>query len=308
MTIDSALFDALPTCTICGGAALEPVHELLFELDIYRTQDPDLSKYSGQRLALMRCAACGFAQPAALPSLPRFFDRMYDQRWAEDWIASEFDSPVKDLIFSQILRALARRLPRDRRRLLDVGAHAGRFLKIAREAGWAPEGLELNPKTAAYAAAASGAVVYQGNVGTLNPGARRYDAITLTDVLEHVPEPIGVLKRVHELLDAGGWVAVKVPNGPVQRHKENLRATIFPAYRATLADNLVHVNHFSPESLRLALQRSGFSSVSVVAGTPELPPGASVSRLTRLALFHAARLTGGASSPLAFNLQAYGRR
>jgi SAM-dependent methyltransferase len=308
MTGDPALFEPLRACSICGGAALVPVHELLFELDLYRTQDPELSKYSGQRLSLVRCGACGFAQPAALPSLPRYFDRMYDQRWSEDWIAAEFESPVKDQIFSEILHDLGKRLPPARRRLLDVGAHAGRFLKVARAAGWAPEGLELNPQTAAFAAAMSGAVVHQGNVGTLDPGVRRFDAITLTDVLEHVPDPIAVLRRVRDLLDDGGWVAVKVPNGPVQRLKENLRASIFPAYRATLADNLVHVNHFSPESLRLALQRSGFSDMSVSVGAPELPPDASVSRLTRLALFHAARLTGSASSPLAFNLQAYARR
>jgi len=229
------LFVPLSACWICGGERLTTVHELRFELDIYRTQDPELAAYSGERLALRRCDACGFAQPAALPSLARFFDRLYDQRWSREWIAAEFASPVKDLIVRQILGGLSARLPPERRRLLDVGAHAGRFLTIARDAGWAVEGLELNPSTAAHAAASTGVVVHHGNVHALEAGARRFDAVTITDVLEHVPEPIAVLTRVHALLDAGGWVAVKVPNGPVQRLKENARARLIPGYRATLA-------------------------------------------------------------------------
>ncbi len=312
MTGATPRFLPIAACWICGGERLTTVHELRFELDIYRTQDPELAAYSGERLALRRCDACGFAQPAALPSLPRFFDRLYDQRWSEEWIAAEFQSPVKDAIFRQVLRGLAGRLPQDRRRLLDVGAHAGRFLTAARDAGWAAEGLELNPKTAAYAAAATGAVVHTGNVHALDGAARRFDAITITDVLEHVPEPIAVLKRVHALLDEGGWVAVKVPNGPVQRFKEHVRSRVIRGYRATLADNLVHVNHFSPPSLSLALRIAGFTGIRIAVGAPEYPAGtdarAAAARTARSALFHAARLSGGASSLLAFNLQAYARR
>jgi SAM-dependent methyltransferase len=312
MSESDAVFVPVPACWICGGAQLTPVHELRFELDIYATQDPALAAYSGQRLALRRCEGCGFAQPESLPALPRFFDRLYDQRWSPEWIAGEFQSPAKDAIFAEILRGLAARLAPGRRRLLDVGAHAGRFLDAARRAGWAAEGLELNPQTAAYATRASGVVVHQGNVQTLDPGAGRFDAVTLTDVLEHVPNPLVVLRRVHALLAAGGVVGIKVPNGPVQRAKEQVRARVTPGYRATLADNLVHVNHFSPAALRLALHVAGFGEIPITAGAPELPAGGSLrnaaARAVRRACYAATAITGGPVSPFAFNLQAYARR
>ena len=244
-------FDAVTACWVCGGGDFAPVHEALFEFSIYEQQDPELAAYTGARVMLQRCAACGFTQPAALPALPRFFDRMYDQRWADDWISGEHDAGYKDRIFSDILAALDRRVTGGRA-LLDIGAHAGRFLRLARDAGWDSEGLELNPKTAAYAAQASGAVVHQGNVHTFTP-QRCYNAVTVTDVLEHVPRPLEVLTRVRSFLCAGGgWLAIKVPNGPAQRVKESLRARLRPSYRATLADNLVHVNHFSAGSLALS--------------------------------------------------------
>ena len=186
-----------------------------------------------------------------------------------------------------------------------------RYSRLARAAGWNAEGLELNPKTAAYAAQRSGAPVHQGNIHTFTP-AGCYDAVTLTDVLEHVPRPLEVLTRARAYICPGGWLAIKVPNGPAQRVKETLRAHLRPSYRATLADNLVHVNHFSAASLARALSAAGFRDVTVMAAAPELPGDGATGRLShlgRLSAYRVARaLPGGAASPLAFNLQAYGRR
>jgi trans-aconitate methyltransferase len=133
--------------------------------------------------------------------------------------------------------------------------------------------------------------------------------VTLTDVLEHVPRPLDVLARVRGFLCPGGWLAIKVPNGPAQRVKETLRARLRPSYRATIADNLVHVNHFSAAALARALTESGYTDVTVMAAAPELAGGQGAGAWGRVAAFRVARaLPGGAASPLAFNLQAYGRR
>jgi len=303
----SAGFSAVERCWVCGGAALTALHGAEFDLSEYARQDPSLAAYSGERVDIVECRDCGFAQPSALPALPAFFDRMYDQRWSDEWVAAEHRASYKDAIFADILAALERRLPRERRRLLDVGAHAGRFIATARRAGWQAEGLELNPKTAAFAAAATGAPVHQGNVHTFDADAG-YDAVTLTDVLEHIPQPREVLRRVARYLAPGGWVAVKVPNGPGQRFKERARAIVQRGYRPRLADNLVHVNHFTPASLRCALEEEGFRDVAILAGAPEYPAGVIGRLVRRLAFLPARAVPGAVHTPLALNLQAYGRR
>jgi len=140
---------------------------------------------------------------------------------------------------------------------------------------------------------------------------RRYRAVALTDVLEHIPRPVQVLTAIAALIEPGGCIAVKVPSGPGQAIKERVVAAL-TRRRVSIADNLVHVNHFSPRSLVLALERAGFSGVEVDAGAPELPPasnaGGRLSNAFRQAVYAAARLPAAVHTPLAVNLQAYGSK
>ncbi|HSU15209.1 class I SAM-dependent methyltransferase [Longimicrobium sp.] len=308
-------FTPVPACWICGGTELRPVNRAIFEFGEYRRQDPELARYTGATVDLVRCARCGFGQPAALPSLERFFDRMYDQRWSREWMADEFRDATKDLIFRSVLGGLAKRLPPARRTLLDVGAHVGRLIHVASKAGWTVEGVEVNPSTSAYAVEATGLTVHRAGLRDLADEGRRFDAVTMVDVLEHIPEPVGALKAAVKLLAPGGWIAVKVPEGRNQLRKELIRGRVRPGYRPTVADNLVHVNHFTAESLRRGMEQAGLESVTVGSAAPVLPPhSAGAARriagsVLPMAFWTISRtLPGGVRSPLALNLIAFGRQ
>jgi SAM-dependent methyltransferase len=239
---------------------------------------------------------------------------MYDQQWAPEWIEQEFHSTYKDFIFERLLATLRDRLDGRTGRLLDIGAHAGRFIHLAQRDGWDVEGIELNPRTAEYAARQTGAPVHRVNAQTLGARGRTYAAVTLTDVLEHIPEPVALLGSVAYLVEPGGWIAVKVPCGSSQWQKERTLAALLPNRRVSLADNLVHVNHFSPGSLALALTSAGFTCATVQTAPPELPPlGASPLRqaldnAVRLAVYAAGRMPGAVGTPLALHLQAFAQK
>ena len=311
--LEAPAFSAQTACWVCGGTGLRRFHQSRLDFREYARQDPALAEYSGRRVWIVECRSCGFGQPEELPRLPRFFERMYDQRWADDWVEREFKARYKDLIFRTILRQLDRRIgAHPSRRLLDVGAHAGRFMSMAQAAGWDVEGVELNPKTAAHAARRTGAVVHRSGIDAVAAEGRCYDALTLTDVLEHIPDPVHVLTTAAGLLVPGGAVAVKVPSGPAQRKKEELLSALDRGRPISLADNLVHVNHFSPHSLRLALERAGFRDVTILPGAPELrydgtPIRRAAANALRLTVYGAANVMG-VRSPAALNLQAYARR
>lgn len=308
MTAELTYFQTGP-CWVCGGTTGERFHAAALDFAAWREQDPELAAYTGETIWLWRCSACGFAQPDRIPALPHYFERMYDQQWSRDWVVQEFESTYKDVIFHRVLDALAERVHATPRTLLDIGSHAGRFLYLATAGGWRADGTEINPRTAAYASERSGATVHRVRAECVKDLGKLFDAVTLTDVLEHIPEPVPMLSIARDVLSPGGWVAVKVPCGPIQLLKETWRSRLSRGYRATLADNLVHVNHFSPASLRTALSRAGFEEITVEIAAPECPPGSRAASAARLALYNVGRrLPFGVHTPLALHLQAFARR
>ena len=223
-------------------------------------------------------------QPEGLPTLDRFFDRLYapyhDMQLHMDELpenadddvlmARDFEQGSKDLIIRQVLRGLRPRSGLAGRRLLDVGAHVGRLLWLAAQDGWSVEGLELNKKTAAFAHLRTGARITTSTLLDFAPSRQTaFDAITIIDVLEHIPHPLPVLRQIFELLVPGGKIAVKVPCGPGQLAKEWLRSRLQPSYEFTIARNMYHVSHFGPRSLRLSLERAGFEGVQFQPALPE---------------------------------------
>jgi SAM-dependent methyltransferase len=240
---------------------------------------------------------------------------MYALQWPTSVLDHEFNSAFKDVIFNRILDGLTSRLQPGRRSILDVGAYVGRFVRLAAERGMSAEGVELNPPAAAYAARATGLPIHRLNAHELAAKGRRYDAVTMTDVLEHIPEPVAVLERLRTVMAPNGWLAVKVPHGYAQWLKEHTRATLRPGYRACVADNLIHVNQFGVRSLRLALERAGYRDIHIEIGAPTFLHESDGSAAKRMALDALRRgvwefgrlIPGGVRSPLSLNLQAFAR-
>jgi 2-polyprenyl-3-methyl-5-hydroxy-6-metoxy-1,4-benzoquinol methylase len=98
-------------------------------------------------------------------------------------------------------------------RLLEVGAGNGQFLWLMNELGWHVEGIEPDPK-AAQAAAVTGLKLIKCGVEDVDLEPSSYDAIVLHHVLEHLPDPKTVLKKLEYSLKPGG-VLVSISPNPV---------------------------------------------------------------------------------------------
>jgi SAM-dependent methyltransferase len=302
-------FRLCPTCWICDSSQRQTLLKSVLDFSEYRTQAPKLAAYSGEIFALVRCLDCGFAQVDRLPTYPGFFADMYDQHWSEEWVKAEFKSSYRDAIFQRVLTKLTT-VGMKPGRLLDVGAHVGRFVYLARTAGWEAGGIEPNARTAALAREHLGLPVQHGTWQTLMED-RTYRVITFLDVLEHLPEPVQVLQSLVRHLEPGGCLVIKVPHGRHQWWKERLRSW-GTGKIPNVANNMVHVNHFTPGSLTRALEKAGLTNISVETGYPELPPGSSwrgrLSRGFRRLVYAWASGPGGIHSPWTLNLFAMGQK
>lgn len=161
--------------------------------------------------------------------------------------------------FRRRLRILAERLPH-RGRLLDVGCADGYFLELARADGWEVAGVEISEPMAQKVAGQLNAPV----ATSLDNLPGTYDAITLWEVVEHLPDPVAELRRLAERLRPEGVLMLSTPNAG---HWQALRTpALWSAYSPP-----AHLVLFSAGALRLALDKAGFAPMQIWKVSP-LPP------------------------------------
>ncbi len=157
------------------------------------------------------------------------------------------------------MRGLLRRVKRPISSYLDVGCGNGRFLRYFAERGVAPRqlyGLELDDAVV-QKLTQDGFQAYNQRVETctsISEGS--LDLATLFHVIEHLDDPLAVLRRMHDWLAPGGWIAVETPNidsWDARLFKDNYWGGYhFPR----------HWNLFSPATLERTLLDAGYHTIS----------------------------------------------
>jgi len=142
------------------------------------------------------------------------------------------------------------------RSVLDVGCGDGGFLAEACACGWKVLGLEPDPKAAAIAKR-RGVPVHLGGLECLNGQAQAFDVITLSHVIEHVPDPVQTLRDCWRLLKSGGQLWLETPNVNSLGHQ-----VFGPNWRGLEAPR--HLVLFSPAALQRALSVAGFTASRVM--------------------------------------------
>jgi len=150
-------------------------------------------------------------------------------------------------------------------RLLDIGAGPGHFLRVAMRAGYRATGVELNPGLAKLAAAASGAEVVAGDAlalpRLLAGHERGFDIVTMLDLIEHVRDPVQLLRDAARFMAPGGVLLVYTPNhaGLITRTAAAIRTLTFGRVEGPLRGiyDCDHIVFFAPDTLRDAVRRAG---------------------------------------------------
>jgi len=92
--------------------------------------------------------------------------------------------------------------------LLDIGAGTGDFLVIAKNGGYEVVGIEPNEK--ARQLAANKGISLQSNIDEVT--GKKFQAITLWHVLEHLPDLENQISKIISLLEDQGTLVIAVPN------------------------------------------------------------------------------------------------
>ena len=125
-------------------------------------------------------------------------------------------------------------------RLMDYGCGTGHFLYSAKQNGWSVTGIEPNETARKIAIEDHHLSIYE-SIETLKK-EKKYDAITLFHVLEHVHDLRGTIKKLLDLLKKRGTLYIAVPNRDspdFQYYKEDWAALDVPR----------HLYHFNRNSM-----------------------------------------------------------
>ncbi len=223
-------------------------------------------------IAFYSCDICGilFASPRftetsmlAIYENEGFADLTPFRDWSYDRWRKQADRTYVTTIEKV---ALVKRFMPPGSRVLDVGCAMGLFVLEAGMSGFRAEGIEPSAMLSEVALNELKVKVENCLIEDFNP-ACRFDGIVLWDVLEHLYDPIRVLRRCGDLLCDGGHLFLQVPHS---RGLSNMLKTFL--CRAGLKKSGFkhfgfpwHVYSFDRKSLSVMLGKAGFQAVSFEA-------------------------------------------
>jgi SAM-dependent methyltransferase len=140
--------------------------------------------------------------------------------------------------------------------LLDVGCGSGFVLELARDRGWqAIRGVEPSTEAIAEADAAVRPAIVQDVLREGLFEAESFDAVTLFQVLDHIPEPVAFLRECLRILRPGGAILAL-------NHNVTAWSARILGERSPIID-VEHTYLYSPETMRRIFGQVGFEVVTV---------------------------------------------
>ena len=97
-------------------------------------------------------------------------------------------------------------------RFLDVGCGAGTLLKAARKENWQAEGIEVS-RALVELLRRQDIKVFHGDLAAAQFPDNSFDVAAAVEILEHIPEPLDVLREIYRVLRPGGLLWATTPHG-----------------------------------------------------------------------------------------------
>jgi SAM-dependent methyltransferase len=138
-------------------------------------------------------------------------------------------------------------------RLLEIGCGSGTMLEYIGSLGWEVEGADVD-SSAVVNARKKGLKVSHGSIEELCYGENTFDAITISHVIEHVPDPVRLISECFRILKPGGTLSLVTPN------TESFGLSVFSESWLSL-DPPRHLMLFNVKTIRQLARSAGFSDV-----------------------------------------------
>lgn len=142
--------------------------------------------------------------------------------------------------------------------VLEVASYIGAFLYAATQREWKAEGIDINESANAFARK-RGCRIRTGSIEDV-AAERSYDVVAFWNVFDQLPEPERALRHARSLLQPGGLLALRVPNGGFYAAMLRLRPAALRTELLALNNLLAfpYRHGFTAAALEKLLEATGF--------------------------------------------------
>jgi len=217
-------------CNLCQGTATRP-----------------FAQRDG--LQVVECTNCGLVYVNPRRDAEHIYQHYNSDQSSR--IQYYLDVEVADRRTFNELLDLADRLAPQRGTLLDIGPNIGTCLALAHERGWDSYGVEINAEAARYCREQRGLNVIAGALDAHTYPDNSFDIVLMGDVIEHLRDPLDLMRVVQAILKPGGAVIISTPNiggwaGRLLQIKPE-----------------EHLYYFTPATMQTLLRKAGLDVVGV---------------------------------------------
>jgi len=223
------------------------------------------NRYRHGELEVIDCLDCGYKHLWPLPT-PKEVQKTYQRRFGGA-VRSGFekrkreDADYWERVFERRLASLTRLLGGvNTGRVLDLGCGVGDYLGFMGRHGWETWGIEPS-EVFREALSQRGIHTVPSMVEQISERQweelGQFDVVNMSQFLEHVLDPVGVLEAASRAVRPGGLLAIECPNdfNPLQRAAVESQG--LPRWWISP----LHINYFDFESLERLCENAGFKPV-----------------------------------------------
>jgi SAM-dependent methyltransferase len=208
---------------------------------------------------IVRCNRCGLMYASPRAKLP---DHLEIANWTDpDWDAiaknpRRFEKEQLQVRDYARTRTMLNELYPKRGHLLEVGSGYGFLLAEFKKDGWDVMGVEPDPYGCRYASEQLGVSSKNSILEHAGISDQAFDVVLLNHVIEHLDDPLGLLREINRVLKPEGHLVIETP-----RYDSLMFKLLGRRERSVNCNG--HIYFFTTDSLHKLYRAAGFELVDL---------------------------------------------